>query len=148
MKIENIFTEFMALYYRNNGVKPSSLKDIALGSGVIARCSDLGCTIYYLTTGNYIRIPWEIMDIFYSLNTYSGNRILSLEPSGDIERFIWEFTKFVGLLNNNAPDSVVIPVFTDILDLGTKKFREWYFNKFNKKLEAIEFFSPDKNFEI
>lgn len=138
----------MALYYRNSGVNPSSIKDIALGSGVIARYSYLGCTIYYLTTGNYIRIPWEIIDIFYSLNTYSGNRVLSIEPSGDIEKFIWEFTKFVNLLNNNSPNSIIISIFTDIIDLGTKKFREWYFNKFNKKLEAIEFFSPDKNFEI
>lgn len=149
MKIENIFIEFMALYYQNSGVRPNSLKDISLGSGVIARCSSLGCSIYYLTTGNYIRIPWDIMDLFFSLNTYSGNRILHIKSSGDIEQFIQEFIKFVNLLNNDASKTEILSILTNIIDLGgTKKFREWYFNKFNKKLESIEFFSPDKNFEI
>lgn len=148
MKIENIFTEFMALYYRNNGVKPGSLKDISIGSGVIARCNEIGCTIYYLTTGNYIRIPWEMMDLFYSLNTYSGNRIMSLEAIGNIEQLIQGFTKFISLLNNNPRESVIMPVFTSILDLGTREFREWCLSKFDKKLDPIEFFSPNKNLEI
>ena len=144
--IENIFLEFMALYY-NSGVRPSSLNDIFIDSGVIARCSNIGCTIYYLTTGNYIRIPWEMMDLFFSLNTYSGNRILNLCHNNDIEKFIKEFVRFINLLNNRN-ESMIMPVFTNILELGTIKFREWYLNKFNKNLKAIEFFSPDKNFEI
>lgn len=148
MKIENIFTEFMSLYYQDSGVKSSSLKDITIQSGVIARYSETGCTIYYLTTGNYIRIPWKFMDLFSSLNTYSGDRILrSLEPQTDLERFIYLFTKFVGSLNNSLGDSI-ISVLSDIIDLGTGNFREWYKNKFNKTLEPVEFFGPDKNFEI
>ncbi len=148
MIIENIFTEFMSLYYKNSGVKPSSLKDIQIGSGIIARCSEIGCTIYYLTTGNYIRVPWEFMDLFFSLNMYSGNRILSLVPENDIESLIQLGVKFTGSLNNNAQNSTIISILTNIIDMRTKDFREWFFKKFNKHLEPIEFFSPDKNFEI
>ena len=147
MKIENIFTEFMALYYQDSGIKPSSLKDIPIQSGVIARYTEIGCTIYYLTTGNYIRIPWKFVDLFSSLDTYSGNRILSIEPQDDIERFIKLFTKFINILNSYKGD-YIIPLLSDILDIGTSNFREWYKNKFNKNLEPVEFFSPDKNLEI
>lgn len=151
MRIENIFTEFMSLYYKNSGIKPGSLKDINIGSGVIARLDSIGCTVYYLTTGNYIRIPWEYIDLFSSLNTYSGNRILSLNSETDVEKFIQLFVKFINLLNNgsnNESNSSVVSVLMNILDFGTRKFREWYLSKFNKNMEPVEFFSPDKNFEI
>ena len=147
MKIENIFIEFMSLYYQNSGIKPSSLKDISIQSGVIARLTKIGCTIYYLTTGNYIRIPWEFIDLFSSLNTYSGNRILSIEPKNYVEKFIHLFIKFINLLNNQEGYTLV-PVLSEIVSIKTNTFREWYKNKFNKNLEPIEFFSPDKNFEI
>ena len=147
MKIENIFTEFMALYYKSNGVRPSLLKDIPIQSGVIARCTDVGCTIYYLTMGNYIRIPWEFMDLFFSLNTYSGNRIISLSPENNIEKFIQSFVLFTGYLSNSNEDYIVSSL-SNIVDLGTKEFREWYKDKFNRTLEPIEFFSINKNFEI
>ena len=147
MKIKTIFTEFMALYYQNGGVEPSSLKDIPVQSGVIARYTEVGCTIYYLTTGNHIRIPWKLIDLFSSLDTYSGNRILSIEPQDDIERFIKLFTKFINVLNSYRGDQIV-PLLSDILDMGTNNFREWYRKNFNKNLEPVEFFSPDKNLEI
>lgn len=137
----------MSLYYRNNGVKPSSLKDIPIESGVIARYTNLSCTIYYLTTGNHIRIPWEIMDLFFSLDIYSGNRILSLKPENNLERVIWLFVRFVNLLNNSRGEQV-ISVLSDILELGTGDLRDWYLDRFNKKLDPIEFFGLDKNFEI
>ena len=147
MKIENIFLEFMSLYYNNVGTKPDSLKDISLSSGIIARYTDIGCTIYYLTTGNYIRIPWNIMDLFLSLNTYSGNRIIYERAENAIELFIQLGVKFVNSIDNNSSQDT-IAIFSEILELGTKNFRKWYIDRFNRDLGMIEFFSPDKNFEI
>ena len=147
MRIENIFTEFMSLYYKESGEKPNYLKDIPISSGVIARKTELGCTIYYLTTGSYIRIPWEFMDLFSSFNTYSGDRVINLKSDNQIEEFIQQFVRFICYLEYQNSD-MIIQTFNNILDLRTSDFREWYKNKFNKKLRAIEFFSPNKTFEI
>lgn len=147
MKIENIFLEFMELYYNKAGTRPISLRDVSIRSGVIARYTETGCTVYYLTTGNYIRIPWDIMDLFLSLNTYSGHRILHLVPESNVEKLIYLFVKFVNLFNNYGGEELE-KVISDISEIGTNSFREWYKNKFNKSLEPVEFFGPDKNFEI
>lgn len=147
MTIENIFIEFMSLYYNSSGSKSATLKDIPIEPGIIARCSDLGCTIYYLTTGTYIRIPWEMMDLFSSLDSYSGHRILSLEPKNDIEKFIFNSLYLINSINTRKGD-IIISALSNVVDIGTLHFREWYTNRFNKKILAIECFSPDKNFEI
>ena len=54
--IENIFTEFMNLYYTSTGNRPRELKDIPIKPGIIVRITDSDYTIHYLTNGNYIRM--------------------------------------------------------------------------------------------
>jgi hypothetical protein len=147
--IENIFTEFMNLYYTSTGNRPKELKDIPIKPGIIVRVTDNDYTIHYLTNGNYIRIPWEYIDLFSSLNTYAGDRILHdrMEECTPANKFIKHFvllTKYLSLGNGD----LFLYTLAEICDLGTKDFRDWYNIKFNKNLNPIEFFSPDKNIII
>ena len=71
-----VFQEFMELYYNKPGIRPSSFKDIGLCDYTIARLTKDGCTIYNLTNGTNIKIDWKWLDLFSSLNTFSGHKII------------------------------------------------------------------------
>lgn len=147
--IEDIFTEFMNLYYTSSGSKSKTLKDIPLKPGIIVRVTENNYTIHYLTNGNYIRIPWEYVDLFSSLNTYAGDRILNdrMEECTAVNKLIRHFIILLKYLSVGNGD-LFLYTLAEICEIGTKDFRDWYNIKFNKKLNPIEIFSLDKNIII
>ena len=55
-----------------------------------------------------------------------------------------------GNWENNSQVQILIINEKEIssFDIGIGTFRKWYKDNFNKTLEPVEFFSPDKNFEL
>lgn len=145
--IKNIFEEFIKLYYTRTGDKTQIIRDTMIKPGIIARKVEDGIYIYYLLSGFYIRIPWDISDLFQSLNTYSGDRLLfnaSSKCEDNIDQFIIENLKLICFLNRNDGDGF-LNTLSRICDLGTFDFVEWYEKNYNKVLGNIELFSPKEH---
>ena len=145
-----VFQEFMELYYNKPGIRPSSFKDIGLCDYTIARLTKDGCTIYNLTNGTNIKIDWKWLDLFSSLNTFSGHKIImqNIEDlDNKIDKTIVLFLKFQAALDNRKG--------TDVLDnlaklsrVKTVDFREWYLEEYGEILDPIEYTSLNNFVEI
>ena len=87
MNTRELFNEFLELYYVPDNTRVLKLKDILISPGVILRILDKTYTVYYLTNGMQIVIPWKFVDLFSALNVWGGDRILRSTQKDNIDRF-------------------------------------------------------------
>lgn len=144
MNTRELFDEFLELYYVQDNNQVLKLKDILINPGVILRILDKTYTIYYLTSGMQIIIPWKFVDIFSALNTWGGDRILTSIQKDNIDRLIFHFLNLIRGVETKNED-LFMTSLTDILEINTKEFIKVY-DKLN--LERIEIRTINKIVEI
>ena len=150
--IKELFIEFLSLGYYKKGIKQNYLRDINLGNYIIARLSDLGCSVLYLTSGNRFDISWRWLDLFNSFNIFCGERIrvknITIDKDCDnVDQIIYYFTQLVDNLNNKNGE-LVLDLLSNIVVTKTSDFRKWYLKKTNEILEPIEFSSLNKKMNL
>ena len=77
MTHRDILKEFLVLGY-TPGLRKTGLRDISLSDYTIVRITYNGWNVINLLNGTNIFIPWELTDIFESLNTWGGDRLYRL----------------------------------------------------------------------
>ena len=148
--MKDLFTEFLALSWKGHGSRTSSLEDVILGNYIIARISYSGITVIWLANGNKLKIPWEWVDLFSSLNTIYGDQILwnrDKEGLDRVDRIICKFTLLINQFNWNKGEDF-LNTLADICDLGTKDFIEWYYTESGEKLEPIKLITANETIKI
>lgn len=156
MRLKDIFKEFKDLYYSIPNVSNLvDFKDIYFGNLMILRITKYEYKIYYLKDGVFITIPWSWIDLFSSLNTHSGEKILYSginEDSDDIDKFIYYFLNLIISFysNNDSKFFKVNEYLLKILELGTNNFINWFNELYidekinNHFLKPIEYNSLEK----
>lgn len=139
-----LFNEFLELYYVQDNTQILKLKDILISPGVILRILDKTYTIYYLTNGMQIIIPWKFVDLFSALNAWGGDRILRSTKKDNIDRLIFHFLNLIRGVETKNEDLFMTSLIS-ILDINTKDFIAVY-EKLG--LERIEIKTPNKIIEI
>ena len=142
MRPKDVFMEFMTLSY-SPGRKPVP-KDIPIRNYMINRVSYSGWNIINLYNGTSIRIPWEIVDIFYCLDVWGGDRILSCDEIVDkVDRVIVDLLVLIISNRNYSNKDKFLETLFKICKEGTEDFRNWFHKEFNKILYPIELNSLD-----
>lgn len=139
-----LFDEFLDLYYVQDNTQVLKLKDILISPGVILRILDKTYTVYYLTSGMQIIIPWKFVDLFSALNTWGGDRILISTQKDNIDRLIFNFLNLIRGVETKNED-LFMTSLTNILEINTTEFIKVY-DKLN--LERIEIRTLNKTVEI
>ena len=143
MNSKNLFKEFMVLGYYP-GTKISSLTDIPTSNYTIIRVTRDGWNVISFRNGTNIYIPWELVDLFSSLNTWGGQRIIECSEAEDnVDSTIIDFLRLVNFINKKQGDSF-IEILSKICSTGTGEFREWFQNNFKKSIRPIELNTLDK----
>lgn len=110
--------EYLNLGY-TPGHRDSRLTDKMLNPTTLLRSTEEGDTVYYLTSGDTLFIPYRWIDLFEGLYLYGGNLILFKPYYGKdyMEDFIQVWMKYE---KDRSLDGI-----TDLCILGTGKFRDW-----------------------
>lgn len=149
--IKDLFNEFMILDYLGHENKiPNHFKDIDLNNYIILRQNE-SWQILYLTNGNSITFPREFINIFNSLNTYYGDKILYKEPlninDDKISGLIYNMILLISSINSNKLQNILNTI-TTICTIGTKELREFFKDNYNKVLDPIRLDTVDKSIII
>ena len=150
--IKDLFNEFMILSYLEHENKiPNQFKDINLGNYIILRQNE-SWQILYLTSGNSVIFPREFINIFNSLNTYCGNKILYKEPDEQdkISCLIYNVILLINSINsmNKSKFQDVLNTVATICTIGTKELRKFFKDNYNKTLDPIRFDSINQSIII
>lgn len=141
---KELFNEFLELYYVQDNTQILKLKDILISPGIVLRILDKTYTVYYLTTGMQIIIPWKFVDLFSALNVWGGDRIIRSNKKDNIDRLIFHFLNLIiGVETKN--EDLFMTSLTSILDINTKDFITIY-DKLS--LDRIEIKTPNRIIEI
>lgn len=146
MNTKKIMKEFMTLGYSGQGVRTERLEDVVIGNYIILRVSYLGIQVIWLGNGNKLLIPWEIVDLFTSLNTKCGEKILwegDDEEADKVERLIYLFVFLINQFNWSR-GRVFLEILGIICELGTQELREWIEQEFKEKLPPLELTTVEK----
>ena len=146
MNTKKIMKEFMTLEYSGQGVRTDRLEDVLIGNYIILRISYLGLQVIWLGNGNKLLIPWEVVDLFTSLNTKFGEKILwegDDEEADKVERLIYLFVFLINQFNWSRGRSF-LEVLGIICELGTQELREWIEQEFKEKLPPLELMTVEK----
>jgi len=148
--MKELFKEFLALSWSGHGNRMRGLEDVTLGDYIIARITDFGITVIWLVNGNKLRIPWEWVDLFSSLNTIYGERILWKKEKIDddgIDKLIYRFTLLINQFNWGKGTDF-LSTLADICNLRTNEFIEWYSTESGEKLKPLELITVDETIKI
>lgn len=150
MNTKAIMKEFMKVGYSGPGNRVDKLEDIVLGNYIIARITYSGIQVIWLGNGNRLSIPWEIIDLFSSLNTIYGEKILwegYKEEADDIEKLIYLFVFLINQFNWSRGKSF-LDALGMISEIGTHNLREWIEKEFNEKLPPLELVTLERTIQI
>lgn len=147
MTQKQIFKEFIALGYDGPGTRIPGLTDVQLAYYVIARITSTGCTVINLLSGTTIHLPIGWIDLFESLNTWGGNRILKALPEDKIDKTILNF-QTLNVRMARRQGEYFMNTLSEICTTGTLDFREWLKSECKLRIKPIEFSSLDKYKEI
>lgn len=158
---KEIFNEFYKLSYsasleNNKSLPPFS--DHIVTDYVILRIMSTGYTIYYLYNGSFIFIPEKWIDIFSSLDTHSGDRVVDsylncreIIENDSLIRFGVLMINLVHYINgrlSKIDGDKLLETLGELSVIGTKKFRDWCSSEFGLNLDPIEYRSLDGILEI
>ena len=145
MTHRDILKECLVLGY-TPGLRKTGLRDISLSDYTIVRITYNGWNVINLLNGTNIFIPWELTDIFESLNTWGGDRLYRLSREGidKIDKEIYYLLSLTTYIWRTDGKEMFLNCLAKICSLGTSEFREWYLDEFEKRLSPIEFNSLDK----
>lgn len=156
-KILEVFSEFISLSYNSSAKINTRLeKDIPISEYIIARYKKTGVEFHYLYCGASFSIPDPWGNIFSAFNVYLGDRVNYLgvenfKELGDIEKTIYLMTKlFIFLdrsLNNNSGQEL-LNILGKLSDIDTGSFRLWMLEKYELRIEALEFNTVNGNIKI
>ena len=136
MITQELFKEFMVLGYYP-GTRRSGLKDVPLLNYTIARIVRDGWNIISFYNGTTIYIPWELVDLIESLNTWGGHRVLNSEVTDKIDQTILRLLE-LNLFLTRKQGTEFMNTLSKICSIGTADFREWFKREFKKILPPIE----------
>lgn len=149
--MKDLFIEFLSLTWGGHGNRTTTLEDTILDDYVISRVTDLGMAIIWLTNGNKLKIPWEWIDLFSSLNTVYGERILwtnrNTTTLDKIDTFIYKFTLLINQFNWGRGKEF-LGTLGDLCNLKTNEFIEWYYTESGEKLKPLELITVDEIIRI
>lgn len=151
IQISNVFSEFMELSYTPGcGVPWKGISDMKIKEGIIARKTENGVKVLYLTNGNSLFVPKEWIDLFSQLNAHSGEKILyvnSLPENDKIGTLIYLFLRLVMFIDAEKGEKI-LSILSDICELGTQEFRNKLEEEYEVSLRPLEFRSLDTNLKI
>ena len=156
-KIIDLFNEFISLSYNSMAKINMRLeKDIPVSEYIIARYKKTGVEVLYLYCGASFSIPDPWGNIFSAFNVYLGDRINYLEIEdfdklGDIEKTVYLMTKLFILLDrslNNNLGQELLNILGKLSDIDTESFRLWMLEKYELRIEALEFNTINGNIKI
>lgn len=156
-KILDLFNEFISLSYNSLAKINTRLeKDIPVSEYIIARYKKTGVEVLYLYCGASFSIPDPWGNIFSAFNVYLGDRInyLGIEDFDeleDIEKTVYLMTKLFILLDrnlNNNSGQELLNILGKLSDIDTESFRLWMLEKYELRIEALEFNTINGNIKI
>jgi hypothetical protein len=138
MKLLELLEEFIILQYQRNKIKLKSL-DVALGNFQIARFSEFYCEVFFLTTGESLKIEKELINLCSSFYKAREEEIIhTIDTPGSV---LWELIIVCSRIMNG-----------DSIDPGrlknTEEFRLWFKDKFNYTFEPLIYFSRENTIMI
>lgn len=150
-ELKKVFQEFIKLSYSSTSYK--SFRDIKIDNYIICRQDSTGYSIIYLYNGAQFKFPWLWGDIFYSFNTYLGDRVnyLRREESDPIEKTIKLVTTlFIKLTNklHGTRGQEILDILGELSLMSTKEFRTWCETELSLTLDPLVFISLKKEIEI
>lgn len=112
--------------------------------------------VLYLYCGASFSIPDPWGNIFSAFNVYLGDRINYLgiedfDELGDIEKTVYLMTKLFILLDrnlNNNSGQELLNILGKLSDIDTESFRLWMLEKYELRIEALEFNTINGNIKI
>ena len=151
--MEELLKQFLILDYTPGKLlKYSCPVDIPVQEDLIIVRVGKSVSIIFLYNGAKLVIDWPWIDLFSSLNTWGGDRILDNCVEGDkLSDFISSMLKINNMLTVSVISHDIVDTVLLLSKIGTKKFIE-VCKKYNEdlaeKLKPFEFFSTSKNVEI
>lgn len=146
--IKKLVTEFMVLGYNNRKKRMEGLEDVLISEYILGRLTESGMQIIWLASGNKLKIPWEYIDIFSSLNTLSGEQIMYRGlPEDSVDKQIYWFVLLINQFNWGKGKNF-LDTLSNICEQGTSDFRKWFEEEFNQKLRPLEMVTADKTMLI
>lgn len=152
---KEIFREFYELSFSRDHLHTTResflLRDSVVSSTnyiLLRQRSDQGASIHWLLEGSSVIIPTIWIDIFSSLNTHSGDKILrhkfmtSEEKYSGIGGLGYQMLSFIICIDrslSSVEGSLLLEIIQTIYLIGTKEFREWVRKDFKLDLPSIEY---------
>ena len=104
------------------------LEDVVIGNYIIARITGHGLRVLWLLNGNKLKISWKMVDLFTSLNTINGEKVMWEGKHDTNEDKVGKIIYLLVLLINQfnwgkAKDC--LETLACICETGTEYFREW-----------------------
>jgi hypothetical protein len=122
--IQDLLKEFFVLEYKKNSGKGLGLlRDIPVSDNlIIVRTREDTAEIIFLYNGAKLSIDWRWIDLFNSLNTWGGDRILTEEENNNIWNFTNYMMKFCSMLGVSVIGQEITDLVTELCRIGTKPF--------------------------
>ena len=150
MSTKDIFKEFMTLAY-SSGKVMEGLEDIVIGDYIIARITGHGLRVLWLLNGNKLRISWKMVDLFTSLNTTNGEKVVwegkNRGGEDNVEKIIYLLVLLINQFNWGKGKDF-LETLACICETGTGEFREWFEKEFGEKLQPIELITAKESILI
>ena len=146
--------EFLQLAYSPPSIPgKSGLRDIYLADYTFARLVNGRLEIQFMTNGMNITIDKGWLDLFHSLNTWGGHRILnypiSQETDSRDDRLIFEMMKLLNVyLYQSGRGDEFLRSLAEVCHLGTQSFRGWLKENYGISLEPIIYNSLEKYIKV
>lgn len=150
MNTKDILREFMALAY-SSGKPMEGLEDVVIGNYIIARITGHGLRVLWLLNGNKLKISWKMVDLFTSLNTINGEKVMWEGKHDTNEDKVGKIIYLLVLLINQfnwGKGKDFLETLACICETGTEEFREWFEKEFGEKLQPIELITAKENILI
>lgn len=138
MKLLELLEEYVILQFPS-APRLKLRTDLALGDWQIARFSELYCEVFFLTTGESLRIEKDLLRLCSFFYSSRSDEIVRAEDTKDSA--LWELIVLSSrIISGKSIDPRRLK--------STKKFRIWFKERFNLDFGPLIYFSREDTIKI